>query len=63
MTTLRIKTKTGHITEMQVEELLEVDGKPFRTDDEFKDVRDAVIHLEGRVSALESALYERVSNG
>lgn len=63
MMTLRIKTKSGAITEMAVEELIEVDGKPYKSADEYQELRDAVMHLEGRVSGLESASYERVSHG
>lgn len=63
MTTLRFKTKTGAITEMVVGELLEVDGKPFKSGDDYQEVRDAVIHLEGRVQTLETLLTTRSNDG
>lgn len=56
MTTLKVKTATGSITEMRVAELLEIDGKPYRPEISSEAIRDAVIHLEGRVEAIETIL-------
>lgn len=63
MTTLRIKTKTGAITEMQVAELIEVDGKPYKSGDDFDELRCAVIHLEGRVATIEVLLTKGSGDG
>ena len=64
MITLKVKTKTGTITDMQVAELMDVDGKPFKSGEDFQEIRDAVIHLEGRVQTLETLLVsERNGNG
>lgn len=59
MITLRIKTKTGHVSEMQVEELLAVDGQPYRGADDYQELRDAIAHLSGRVDTFETLLTPR----
>lgn len=56
MISLKVKTKTGLVTDMQVEALLEVDGKPYQSADDLTAVREAQIHLEGRVDGLENVL-------
>lgn len=52
MVTIKVKAKSGQINELQVEALLEVDGKPFRLT--VEDVRDAMIHMDARIEQLES---------
>lgn len=54
MVTLTVKGKSGQITDLQVEELISIDGQRFRGQEE--NVRDAVLHMEGRVVAIESLL-------
>ena len=47
---LKVKTKAGHIQTIVVEELMEIDGKPYELADS----------LEDRVLALEQAMTQVV---
>lgn len=51
MIILRVKTKTGHIQELQVEELISIDGKNFQLTDNLSD----------RVTLLEQTVSEIVN--
>ncbi len=51
MIVLRVKTKTGHIQELQVEELISIDGKNFQLTDNLSD----------RVTLLEQTVSEIVN--
>lgn len=54
--TLKIKTKTGQVQDITVEDLLSVDGKPFAAGDEVTYLHDMVVHLDGRMSVVEGLL-------
>ncbi len=54
MVTLKVKGRSGQISEIQVEQLLEVDGRPFKVLPE--DFRDLLIHQDGRLTAIESLI-------
>lgn len=54
MIEIKAKTRSGVIQSFHVEEILEIDGKPYRGMPE--DLRDAILHLEGRVVALENII-------
>lgn len=60
MLTLKIKTRSGDIADLTVEELIAIDGQPFTDGGSLK---DAVVHLEGRLVALESLLSGLISQG
>lgn len=51
MIVLRVKTKTGHIQDLQVEELISIDGKNFQLTD----------NLSNRVTLLEQTVSEIVN--
>lgn len=51
MIVLRVKTKTGHIQDLQVEELISIDGKNFQLTDNLSD----------RVTLLEQTVSEIVN--
>lgn len=51
MIVLRVKTKAGHIQELQVEELISIDGKNFQLTDNLSD----------RVTLLEQTVSEIVN--
>lgn len=51
---VKAKTKAGHIQDFQVAEILEIDGKPYRPVDEIEAFKNHIIHLDGRVTALEA---------
>lgn len=59
VTLLKLRLRGGDITTIQVEEILEYDGKPFLPADsvrgEIDGVIDALNHLQGRVDALENS--------
>lgn len=61
MVTLKVKSRSGQINELQVEALLEVDGTPYRVSPE--DVRDAMIHLDARVQQLEGMISRLIGAG
>ena len=50
--TITVKTKSGAIQTIQVEELMSVDGKPIAQPDSVE-LRDRLAYLEGRVDTLE----------
>lgn len=52
MLTLKVRNKTGGIVDLNVDEIISIDGVPFKG--QATDFRDDLIHLGGRVSALES---------
>lgn len=53
MPALKVKTKSGQIQTLTVEELLEVDGKPYRDDSGWQ---EHFSFLEGRIQSLENLL-------
>lgn len=54
MVTLRVKSKSGQVTEIPVEALLAIDGVPYQASS--SELRDAVLHLDGRVAAIEGLM-------
>lgn len=59
MITLKVKTPTGSVTEIRAAELLEINGKPYRPESDIDTLRDAIIHMEGRVETLEKIVAGR----
>lgn len=53
MTTLTVKTKTGAIMDYTFAEIIAVDGRPYEDSGE---VRDVVMHIQGRLDALETLM-------
>ncbi|CAB4142531.1 hypothetical protein UFOVP448_16 [uncultured Caudovirales phage] len=51
MIVLKVKTKNGHIQELQVEELISVDGKPYQL----------IPNIEERILELERTVVEIVN--
>ena len=57
---LRVKTRSGEFTTFQVEELLEVDGKPYRQGDETEYLTAQIAELRGRLTTIERAIFPPV---
>lgn len=55
---IKLKLKSGAIHDMDVEDVLSIDGRPpFSSDTDAGDVAaDRLAHLEGRVSTLETII-------
>lgn len=53
---LKVISKSGTVNEIQVAELLEVDGKPYQPANERDQLLQLYNHLTGRVSAIEAIL-------
>jgi hypothetical protein len=51
MPTIKVKTKSGFITDMTIDEIIEIDGKPYAPGESLA---DRLAFLEGRVSAIET---------
>jgi hypothetical protein len=62
MPSIKVKTSSGHITEMQIEELLEIDGKAFRQADETEYLSIQIAKLDGRLTTVERAIFPPVEN-
>lgn len=56
--TIKARTKAGHTQDFQVLEILEIDGKPYESPQETENLRSHMIHLDGRVSAIEKILQK-----
>lgn len=61
--TLKCKSKTGNIIETQVAEILEIDGKPYRSAETDENIIQLVNHLSGRVASLETILGQLLRQG
>ena len=62
---LRVMTKQGHVADLEFDKILAIDGEPYRIGD--ADVRDTLLHHDGRITALErllgAAVTEEVNHG
>ena len=54
MIIIQAKSKTGQVVEFEVDRILSIDGQPYTAT--AGDLRDLLVHLEGRVSAVENIL-------
>ena len=54
--TVSMKSKTGQVIDIQVMGIISIDGVPYRPMSAVDDLREHMIHLDGRVSAIESIL-------
>lgn len=61
--TIKSKSKTGQIIETQVAEILEIDGKPYRSSEVDESILQHVNHLAGRVASLETILGQSLQRG
>ena len=52
MVTLKVKSKTGQVMDVQFDALISVDGVPYKATSE--DYREALIHFGGRLEAVEN---------
>ena len=60
MINLKVKSKTGHMMDIQVTELLEVDGRPYSGIDQHTDCAERFAYLQGQLDVLRSALVQPV---
>ncbi len=56
---IKARTKSGFIQEFQVVEILEIDGKVYQSTVENMYLRDAVMHLSGRMEILEKTVFSQ----
>ena len=61
--TIKSKSKTGQVIELQVSEILEIDGRPYRSAQADENLTALVNHLSGRVAALESIFGQLFQKG
>lgn len=54
--TLRLKSKTGNVNEIQVAEILEIDGKPYQPQGDYEQILQLLNHLSGKVATHEAML-------
>ena len=59
-THIKIRMRDGHVTELDIAELIEVDHKPFNSagdvDSRFDTIIDSLNHTNGRVDVLQGML-------
>lgn len=53
---LKCKSKTGQVIDLQVTEIIEIDGQPYRPVGEVEQLTSLVNHLTGRIAAIENIL-------
>lgn len=53
---IKARTKTGVVQSFHVAEIIEINGKRYVSQEENEDLRTHLIHLDGRVSALEKII-------
>lgn len=56
--TLKIKGRSGSVSELQVVELLEIDGRPYMQQDPITQIVAAINALESRLAVIESVLIQ-----
>lgn len=61
--TIRVKSKSGMVNDLQVSEIVEINGKPYRSAEDSENVTALVNHLSGRVAALEGIVGRMFSQG
>ena len=59
---LKFLSNSGQVCEIPVQELLEVDGRPFQNTDPMNLFAERMAHLEGRVAAIET-IFTRQEEG
>jgi hypothetical protein len=52
--TIKSKSKTGQVIDIQVQEILEIDGQPYRPTGDVTALAQLVNHLSGRIAAIEA---------
>lgn len=61
---LKLRLKSGLIQEnFEVEELLEVDGKPYTPVDDIQELREQIIYQAGQIEVLEKAVFQPALTG
>lgn len=54
--TLKVKSNGGDVMQMQVAELIEVDGRAYRPPEEFDEYMEVLNLISGRLERIESAV-------
>lgn len=54
--TLKLKSRSGQVNDIQVSEILEIDGVPYTPGGDVEALRSHVIHMDGRLTALERVI-------
>jgi hypothetical protein len=57
--TLKVKMKGGHIVDLQVENLIEVDGQKYVPAESRDMLEQRVMMLEGRVAAIQDIFTQQ----
>lgn len=55
---VKMKSKTGQVIEIQVVEIIEIDGHPYCPADDVTNLKALVNHLSGRVATIEALLKQ-----
>lgn len=53
---IKARTKTGVTQTFQVSAILEINGKPYQSAQDYSDLREHMIHMDGRLTALETII-------
>lgn len=52
--TLTLKSKTGTVNDIQVAEIISIDGKPYQPQGDYDQILQLLNHQSGRISTLEA---------
>lgn len=63
MISLKVKTQTGEEAVIRVEEILSIDGKPFRQPEDTGFFLSQIARLDGRLSVIERAIFPPHDSG
>lgn len=53
---LKLKSKSGQINDLQVAEIISIDGRPYEPAGRSAELQEQIIFLDGRVTALERVI-------
>ena len=56
--TIEVKSKSGTINQLQVAEIISIDGKPYTPSGDIDQLLCAVNQMAGRVTALENIISQ-----
>jgi len=53
---IKARSKSGVTQTFNVLEILEINGRPYHSSDAYDELRSHVIHLDGRLTAIETII-------
>lgn len=63
MISIRVKTQSGEEATFRVDEILSIDGKPFRQPEDTEFLTVQIAQLQGRVGVIERAIFPPRDSG